>query len=120
MTKSRSLAGCVVFVVEDDYFQADALRRACELNGAEVLGPVGRLEEAMYLIDEAARIDAAVLDINLHEVMVFPLADTLRARGVPFVFASGYELGGIPTRFADVLRFEKPVEPEKIAEALFR
>ena len=115
----RTLTGRHVLVVEDDYFQADATCLAFTEVGAEVLGPVGRLEEALALVRETVGIDGAVLDINLHDRMVFPLADMLRQRGVPFVFATGYEPTVIPARFADVPHCQKPLEPRSIAQLLF-
>lgn len=47
------------------------------------------------------------------------MADALRARGVPFLFATGYDASVIPARYAGVRRCEKPVEPSQIARALF-
>ena len=113
------MTGRIVFLAEDDYFQAKELRRACEESGFEVIGPAGRLEEALALVREAPRIDGAVLDINLHDVMIYPVADLLRERGVPFVFATGYERTTLPARFADVPHHEKPVGRETIMAALF-
>jgi hypothetical protein len=47
------------------------------------------------------------------------LADILAARGMPFVFATGYDRESIPERFDDHLRCEKPVGAESVAKALF-
>jgi CheY-like chemotaxis protein len=90
-----------------------------EENGAQVIGPVGSIDDALAIIDETPRIDGAVLDINLREVMVFPVADALRARGVPFVFATGYEENAVPKRLRDAIHCEKPIEPVRLAKALF-
>ncbi|AMB45104.1 MULTISPECIES: response regulator [Methylobacteriaceae] len=108
-----------VLVVEDEYFIAEDIRRAFEERGAQVVGPVGNLDDALAMIETCPRIDGAVLDINLREVMVFPVADALRARGVPFVFATGYEENAIPTRLRDALHCEKPIDPVRLAKALF-
>lgn len=116
---STLLSGRCVLLVEDEYFIADELRRSFESAGATILGPVGRVAEALILVNETARIDGAVLDVNLHDVMIYPVADALRERGVPFVFATGYEKMALPTRFADVCHCEKPVRPQQIAKALF-
>jgi hypothetical protein len=51
-----------------------------------------------------------VLDVNLHDVMVFPVADGLRARGVPCVFTAGYDQATLPRQYSGVRRVEKPVE----------
>jgi CheY-like chemotaxis protein len=116
---SELLNGRRVLVVEDEYFIADDMRRVFEENGAQVIGPVGNIDDALAMIEETPRIDGAVLDINLREVMVFPVADALRARGVPFVFATGYEENAVPNRLRDAIHCEKPIEPARLAEALF-
>ncbi|AWN42803.1 response regulator [Methylobacterium durans] len=113
------LASCRVLVVEDDYFLATDMRREFEASGPEVLGPVPRVEEALALIAATPRIDGAVLDVNLQEEMVYPVADALQARGVPFVFATGYEKTVIPDRYAGVKHCEKPLEAAQVAKALF-
>ena len=99
MMEPNLLAGRRVLLVEDDYFIADELRRDFAKTGAEVLGPVGRVDEALALIDKSAHIDGAVLDVKLHDEMVYPVADALLERGVPFVFATGYERAQIPAPY---------------------
>jgi ActR/RegA family two-component response regulator len=120
MTSATNLlAGRRVLVVEDDYFLAADMQREFEESGAEVLGPVPRVEKALQLIAATSRINAAVLDVNLLDEMVYPVADALQERGVPFVFATGYDRTVIPTRYAGVHHCEKPIEAAQIAEALF-
>ncbi|AWN38802.1 response regulator [Methylobacterium radiodurans] len=118
MDAARSLTDRHVLVVEDDYFIMDELRLSFEQSGATVLGPVGSVEEALAIAKDSPRIDAAVLDINLHGEMAFPVADALRTRGVPIIFATGYDAVTIPERFADALHCEKPVEPDMIARLI--
>jgi hypothetical protein len=60
-----------------------------------------------------------VLDVNLQGEMVYPVADALRERGVPFVFATGYDHLHIPANFGDIAICEKPVRPSVVGEALF-
>ncbi|GJE45737.1 response regulator [Methylobacterium soli] len=120
MTPSADpLTGRRILLVEDEYFLADDLRRLFEASGAEVIGPVARLQEALDLVTGTARIDGAVLDINLWDEMAYPVADALHDRNVPFVFATGYDKGVIPRRYEAVRRCEKPVEPIEVARALF-
>lgn len=79
-----------VLVVEDDALIAarieDDLRRA----DLQVLGPVGTVEAALKLARSEGRIDAALVDLNLHGVPAWPVIETLRARGAPFAVATGY------------------------------
>jgi CheY-like chemotaxis protein len=107
-----------VLVVEDDYNIAIDLARSLEDFGVSVLGPVASVADALALVARELAIDGAILDINLGVEKVFPLADCLRERGVPFVFATGYDHWIIPDAYADVPRFEKPVETFALARFL--
>ncbi|UYY57518.1 response regulator [Sphingomonas sp. S2-65] len=113
-----ALEGMRILVVEDEYLLADDLRDALTEAGAVVLGPVPSVGEAQALIAGEALIDAAVLDINLRGEMVFPVADTLRARGVPFAFATGYDQWALPERFTGAPRVEKPLKGAKVMSLL--
>ena len=116
---THALSGRRVLLVEDDYFIVDDMVRAFRASGADVIGPVPSVEGALDLIAETAHLDGAVLDINLRGEMVYPVADALRERGVPFVFATGYDQAVIPPRYAEVTRCEKPVDPSTVAKTLF-
>lgn len=113
------LKGKHILLVEDEYFIVQDMARAFAAAGANVVGPSASVAEALRLVAVTPALDGAVLDINLQGEMVFPLADTLINRGVPFVFASGYDHDVIPVRFASIPRYEKPVNPETIVKALF-
>lgn len=114
----QNLEGSRILVVEDEYFLADDLQEALGQAGAEVLGPIARVETATAFIAGEPRIDAAVLDINLNGEMVFPVADALRERGIPFAFATGYDRSALPDRFAEVPRLEKPFNGARVAAVL--
>lgn len=113
-----ALTRCRVLVVEDEYFIADDMAKALEKLGAEVVGPVPRRDKALMLLSSGEGIDAAVLDINLRGEEVFPVADALAERGIPFVFATGYDPSSVPVAYADVSRWEKPFNPDALAQAL--
>jgi CheY-like chemotaxis protein len=114
----QTLTGRRVLVVEDEYLLADDLTQSLIEAGADVLGPAPSIEEATALIAAEAHIDAAVLDVNLRGEMVFPVADALRARGIPFAFATGYDQGALPDRFSDAPRVEKPFKGFRVASTL--
>ena len=116
---SVSIAGRRILVVEDDYFVAQEMVRAFAEQGAEIVGPVATVDDAIDIVEDGQRLDAAVLDLNLQGEMVFPVADALRERGVPFVLATGYDRWAVPSDYADVKLCEKPVDAEAIAAALF-
>jgi CheY-like chemotaxis protein len=115
------LRGRRLLVVEDEYMIAIELVRALEDLGAEVVGPAGSVEDAFSLLEDAgAPLDAAVLDINLRDERVYPVAEALAARGVPFVFATGYDSTAIPSSFSSTPRCEKPVDKAQLARVLGR
>ncbi|WP_207537640.1 response regulator [Sabulicella rubraurantiaca] len=107
-----------ILVVEDEYLIARDLAEELEMVGAEVLGPVATLSAALRLIARSGCIDAAVLDVKLGAESVYPVADALRRRGIPFVFCTGYDRGALAPAFRDALLCEKPSEPADIIRAL--
>lgn len=86
-------AGRRVLVVEDEALTAMAIQMLLEDAGYAVLGPVGRVEDALDLL-RSGPPDAAVLDVNLFGATVDPVAATLEDMGVPFLFCTGYHNGG--------------------------
>ena len=114
----QPLQGLRILVVEDEYLLADDMRDALVDAGAEVLGPAANIGAATSLAAAELHLDAALLDINLGGTLVFEFADTLRARSVPFAFATGYDSSVVPDRFADVPRMEKPVTTRNVILAL--
>lgn len=116
--REKSLSGLRILVAEDEFMIATDLARELSDAGATVLGPTASLDKTLHLIRSEASIDASILDINLQGDMVFPAADLLRERGVPFLFATGYDGSIIPRRFEGVRRFDKPAGDGVIALAL--
>jgi DNA-binding response OmpR family regulator len=106
-----------VLIVEDEFFQADDVADVLTREGAVIVGPCRDADAALRELD-AAPIDLAVLDINLGGGPGFTVADALKARGVPFVFATGYGAATVPDRFADHARYEKPYDPRDLARLL--
>jgi DNA-binding LytR/AlgR family response regulator len=118
-TRSESLKGCCILVVEDEYLVAADLTASLEALGAEVLGPAASVNQALSLVENhGSRLDGAVLDINLRDERVYPVADVLTARGVPFVFTTGYDAISLPASYAYAPRCEKPVEKAKLVRWL--
>src|SRR3954462_10275467 len=100
MAQPENLRGRCLLVVEDEYLIAADLTASLESIGIEVIGPAASVEEALRLIENAGdRLDGAVLDINLRNERVFPVADALTARGVPFLFTTGYDADSIPKAY---------------------
>jgi DNA-binding NtrC family response regulator len=89
MGQGAALLKLKVLVVEDELLIAMALEDLLTISGFAVVGPASSLKQGMRLIEEQT-VDGAVLDINLRGEMVFPLADALAARSIPFVYVTGY------------------------------
>jgi CheY-like chemotaxis protein len=119
MTTHAVLAGRRILLVEDEYFIAEEMLRAFEDSGAEIIGPAPTVEDALRLLAATAMLDGAVIDINLRGEMGYPVADAFMARGVPFLFTTGYDARHIPPRYAHIKHCEKPIEPARIAKVLF-
>ena len=81
---AQSLAGTRVLVMEDEFLVAMALEALLEEMGCEVVGPFATVSAGIEVAG-ASRLDAAVLDVNLRDGIVSPIAERLRARGVPVI-----------------------------------
>lgn len=102
-----------VMVVEDEALVALVLADQLAELGLSVVGPCSSVAEAKAVADEGD-FEAAILDVNLGGELVYPVADLLSARGIPFVFVTGYGRESIDRRFADIPVLEKPVERESL------
>jgi len=117
LNAANFLNGKTILLVEDEFLLALHLEDLLQSRGGTVLGPFPKLDEAMRA---ALRedFDFAILDINLNGTMVYPLADDLLARGIPFLFLSGYSLSNLPERFRAVTRLNKPCDPALLLNTL--
>jgi CheY-like chemotaxis protein len=115
---NQSLVHCRILVVENEYFIADDMTKALEQLGEEVVGPAPNQENALALLSSAEGIDAAVLNINLRGLTVFPISDALIERGVPFVFAAHFAPASFPPAYARIPLWENPFNPIDLAKAL--
>ena len=113
------LEGRRVLVVEDQYLVAEEMRRMVAGLGGEVVGPVARATPALEAL-ASEPVDLALLDINLGQEDVYPLARELLRREVPFFFATGCEPWVVPEAFRDVPRLDKPLTSKVLAEAVRR
>jgi CheY-like chemotaxis protein len=111
------LAGRRVLVVEDDPIIAATQKMILESAGCTVLGPDRAVGAALRTID-AHPIDLALLDVNLGNEAVFPVADALAARGVPFVFLTGYSGGTLPPMHRKRPCLTKPCDDDDLLAAL--
>ncbi|UVL86486.1 response regulator [Pseudomonas sp. B21-028] len=110
-------AGVRVLVVEDEGAIAMLIEEMLEDFGCEVVASVARLATAR---DQAstALIDLALLDVNLAGELVFPVAEILRNRGIPFLFSTGYGVSGVPGEFAGYPVLHKPFSESELLQRM--
>ncbi len=110
-------AGLRVFVAEDEALVSMLVEDMLTEIGCTVIGPAANLDEALALVADSV-IDVALLDVNLAGKPVFPVADLLRARGVPYIFASGYGEAGVSEDHRGAPVLQKPFRESDLARIL--
>ena len=114
------LQGARIFIVEDEILIALELQSVFEQAGAELVGPVHTLANAMKHATRDA-ISAAVLDIRLGSDSVRPVARVLAERGIPFVFYSGQQVAEtIRVEWPDAPILQKPLGERELVDAVSR
>jgi CheY-like chemotaxis protein len=112
-----------IMIVEDEALVALMVEDLLTDFGCQISASFGAVDDALAYLTDApappADIDGAVLDVNIGGTMVFPVAERLRAAGIPFVFATGY--GALPRQgFEDVTVLNKPINPMLLKDAVER
>jgi len=106
-----------VLLVEDEMLVAWLLEDMLAELGCAVVGPASSVKQALAMIDFEA-IDAAVLDVNLNGQMSYSVADALAARGVPFVFSTGYDKDTLLDRYRTFPVLQKPIQRSELSDTL--
>lgn len=109
-----------ILIVEDESLVAMLLETILEDMGCVPVGPVSSVIEALALLEtpEIDTLDGALLDVNVAGTEVFPVAEALTARGLPFVFSTGYGQGGLPDKWRDHPVIQKPFTEAAVQQAL--
>ena len=106
-----------LLVVEDEFLIALGLELILQDAGYHVLEPVTTIEEALAVV-ATQPADLALLDVNLAGHQVYPVADALASKNVPYIFLSGCEESDLPPRFAGVRLLVKPFSADKLLNAI--
>lgn len=109
ITLLAGLQGKTILIVEDEYILAEDLGLLVQRQGGRILGPCPDVDCALKLLRGRVQPDLALLDVNLRDEMVFPVADILMEREIPFVFVTGYDGSVLPPAYAHVPRLLKPL-----------
>ncbi len=118
MPAADAFQGRRILIVEDDMLIAIMIEDMLVDLGCTVAGPANTLSEALALAEADHAIDVAMLDIDLNGVPVFPVADILRARGVPIVYSTGFGGATIPPADRGCPVLQKPFRAGGLDAAL--
>jgi PAS domain S-box-containing protein len=113
----KMVKGNRILLVEDEALIAMMMRDSLVELGFCVVGPFDRAAEALACATDDT-LDAAILDVNLGGDLIYPVAERLARRDVPFVFVTGYGAESIDPRYANVPVLQKPIERE-VLQGLF-
>ncbi|AMZ70966.1 MULTISPECIES: response regulator [Pseudomonas] len=109
--------GVRVLVVEDEGAVALLIEDMLEEFGCEVVASVARLAAARDMAG-SVQVDLAILDVNLAGERVFPVAEILRGRHIPFLFSTGYGASGLPAEYAGCPVLHKPFSQSELQQKI--
>ena len=110
-------AGCSVFLVEDEVMIRMMVADMLEELGHSVAAEAGEIGEAVKLV-QSTEFDIAILDVNVNGKVISPVADVIRAKGCPFIFATGYGSSGLPEQYRDRPALQKPFQLDALGKTI--
>ncbi len=116
---ANAATGKNVLVVEDEIMIRLLLEDMLGDLGYTIAAAVGRIDDAVK-VAKTGEFDVAILDVNLNGHTVSPVAEIIEARGLPFIFATGYGERGLPERFNNRPTLQKPFQQENLGRILSR
>lgn len=106
-----------VFLVEDEVLIRMMISDMLTDLGHRVIAEAGSIDEALP-VATSADFELAILDVNLNGAKITPVAEVIRARNCPIIFATGYGFAGLPDEFSDYFALQKPFQVEALAKAI--
>lgn len=110
-------SSCSVLIVEDEPLIAMMLEDFLDSLGHQIAGTAESVEEALEKVDSGG-FDVAIIDVHLKGEHVWPVADRLTEKGVPFIVATGGHISPPPPEYADAPILAKPYTIDAIDPAL--
>jgi len=110
-------SGGSVFLVEDEVMIRMMVADMLGELGYSIAAEAGEITEAIRLA-QSAEFDFAILDVNVNGKVISPVADLIKARNRPFIFATGYGSSGLPAEYRDRPALQKPFQIETLARAI--
>lgn len=118
MPAMEELKGLHVLLVEDEMMICLLFEDMLLDFGCEIIGPACDIRRALELAQCHESIDVAILDVNVGGHVVFPVADVLSRRGIPFLFATGLGASGLPRDWQGHPTLQKPMTMAQLADTL--
>jgi DNA-binding NtrC family response regulator len=106
-----------VFLVEDEAMIRMMVADMLEDLGYRVAAEAGDINEATRLA-QSSDFDIAILDVNVNGKMISPVAQVIKSRNIPFVFATGYGAQGVPEEFRERPTLQKPFQMDTLKGVL--
>jgi CheY-like chemotaxis protein len=116
MTAKRPQGGSV-FLVEDEVMIRMMVADMLVELGYSIAAEAGEISEAIRLA-QSTDFDLAILDVNVNGKVISPVADLIKARNRPFIFATGYGSSGLPEEYRDRPSLQKPFQIETLARVI--
>ena len=116
MTASGATGGSV-FLVEDEVMIRMMVADMLDELGYSVAAEAGEINEAMRLA-QCTDFDLAILDVNVNGKVISPVAELIKAKNRPFIFATGYGSQGLPEEYRDRPALQKPFQLETLARMI--
>ena len=110
-------SGGSVFLVEDEVMIRMMVADMLEELGYHVAAEAGEINEAIRLV-QCTEFDIAILDVNVNGKVITPVAELIKARTRPFIFATGYGSSGLPEQYRDRPALQKPFQLETLARVM--
>jgi CheY-like chemotaxis protein len=114
---ARRPSGGSVFLVEDEVMIRMMVADMLEELGYKVAAEAGDIVEAMRLA-QSTEFDFAILDVNVNGKVISPVADVIKAKGRPFIFATGYGSSGLPEQYRDRPSLQKPFQLDALGRTI--
>jgi DNA-binding response OmpR family regulator len=116
---NKLLSAQRILIVEDEMMLLMLLEDIVSDLGCQSVSVAATVQQALALIDSQA-FDIAMLDVNLNGEKSFPIADALGARGVPYIFVTGYGIDAFPVSYRDRPLLPKPYSFADVGNSLTR
>jgi CheY-like chemotaxis protein len=116
MTATQPHRGSV-FLVEDEVMIRMMVADMLEELGYRIAAEAGEIGEAIRLV-QCTDFDLAILDVNVNGKVISPVADMIKARNRPFIFATGYGSSGLPEEYRDRPALQKPFQLETLGKMI--